>query len=116
MGSRNAGDGESVRLGASERDRVLEAERDTPRAPLCRPWTVGVGVRSRLLCSSTRVKEDAALEGGAETPMAAIVLRRSTVEEDAGIRSGHEGETATEYLKEWHFWATRESDKVPDAF
>jgi hypothetical protein len=102
VGSRNAGDGESVGVGASERDRVLDGEREAPSAPWYRMRVDGVGVRSRLLCASAWVKVEAALGGGARTPIVDIVPRRSGVEEAAGTRRWHDREIEMESLQGWH--------------
>jgi hypothetical protein len=94
MGSRNAGEGESVGLGASERDRVLDGEREIPSTPLCRARAAGVGVWSRLFCSSARVNDEAALEGGAGRSVVDIVLKGLRVQENAETRWSHYGEVA----------------------
>jgi hypothetical protein len=67
VASRIAGDGERHGLGASERDRALDEDWGTPSVPLCRVRLAGVGVCSRLFCSNARVKDEAALAGGAGT-------------------------------------------------
>lgn len=86
IGSRNAGDGERVGLGASERDRVRDDERATPNVPLCRVRVEGVGVWSRFFCSSARVNDEAALGGGAGTTIVEILLVTSNCKKDARIR------------------------------
>jgi hypothetical protein len=100
--SRIAGDGESVGLGASERDRVLDGDWDMLSVPLCRVRVEGVGVWSRLFCSSACVKDEAALEGGAGTTIADISQRMSAIEKDGGSGRWHDWEFASTSLREGH--------------
>lgn len=57
----------------------------------------GVGVLSRLLCSSAWVKDEAALEGGVGT-IVDILLRRSSVKDNARARWWHNREAESRSL------------------
>jgi hypothetical protein len=113
VASRIAGDGESVGLGASERDRALDEDWGTASVPLCRVRVAGVGVWTRLFCSNARVKDEAALAGGAGTPIVDISQRISAIGKDGGGGWTHDWEAASTSLREWHVQYAVSRNKLP---